>query len=135
VITDDFGYVREIRVDAEPVAGGWTWKAFKAPVRVLRELHTLWMRRGRRDVDPESLVNEYFRRGGRARGVRAGVSYARVDPSLDRREALRVVTRAEQDQAVDIGPYLEPERAGAWSLGRAQPLPPAGGNPTSPNAA
>jgi hypothetical protein len=48
---------------------------------------------------------------------------------------LRLMTRIEQEQAVDIGPYLELERAGVWSLGRAQPLPPPGDSPTSPSAA
>lgn len=135
VVLDDFGYLREIRSDAVPAAGAWTWRAFKAPVRVLRELHTLWLRRDRRDDEIESLVNEHFRRGGRARGVRAGASYRRFDAALDRREALRLMTDVEQEQAVDIGPFLEPERAGVWSLGRAQPLPPPGDNPTSPSAA
>jgi len=135
VVLDDFGYVRELRRDAAAEAGGWTWRAFKAPVRVLRELHTLWLRRNRRDTEIESLANEHFRRGGRARGVRAGTSYLRLDGAQERREALRLMTRVEQDQAVDIGPYLEPERAGVWALGRAQPLPPSGDNPTSPTAA
>ena len=136
VVTDDFGYVREIRPNAATAApGGWTWRAFKAPVRVLRELHMLWQRRDRRDGEIESLMNEHFRRGGRARGVRAGTSHLRFDGAMERREALRVMARAEQEQAVDIAPYLEPERAGVWALGRAQPLPPAGNNPTSPSAA
>lgn len=134
VVLDDYGYVREIRVEAS-TSGAWTWRAFKAPVRVLRELHMLWLRRERRDGTIESLANEHFRRGGRARGVRAGSSYLRMDSTVDRREALRLMTPVEQDQAVDIGPYLEPERAGVWSLGRAQPLPPSGDNPTSPSAA
>ena len=134
VVTDDFGYVREIRSDAQ-TASAWTWRAFKAPVRVLRELHTLWLRRDRRDTEIESLANEHFRRGGRARGVRAGSSYLRMDTSVNRSEAIRLTTRVEPDHAVDIGPYLEPERAGVWALGRAQPLPPSGDNPTSPSAA
>lgn len=134
VVQDDLGYVREIRSEAAAGANAWTWRAFKAPVRVLRELHTLWLRRNRRDTELESLVNEHFRRGGRARGVRAGSSYRQLDASLDRRE-VRLVARGEPDQAVDIGPYLEPERAGVWALGRAQPLPPPGDNPTSPSAA
>jgi glucose-1-phosphate thymidylyltransferase len=135
VVMDDFGYVREIRSEATTATGAWTWRAFKAPVRVHRELHTMWLRRDRRDIGIESLVNEHFRRGGRARGVRSGTSYLRLGATLDRREALRLMTRVDQDQAVDIGPYLEPERAGAWSLGRAQPLPPPGDHPTSPSAA
>ena len=136
VVLDDFGYVREIRPEAPvPLGSAWTWRAFKAPARVLRELHTLWLRRDRRDSAVESLANEHFRRGGRARGVRAGSSYFRVDSSTDHHEALRLMTRAEQDQAVDIGPYLEPERAGAWALGRAQPLPSSRDHPTPPTAA
>ena len=135
VVMDDFGFVREIRTQTPSLRGAWTWRAFKAPVRVLRELHTLWLRRERRDGEFETLANEHFRRGGRARGVRAGTSYLRVDAAIDRREALRLLTRAEQEQAVDIAPYLEPERAGVWALGRAQPLPPPGNNPTSPSAA
>jgi glucose-1-phosphate thymidylyltransferase len=135
VVMDDFGYVREIRSDAADARSAWTWRAFKAPVRVLRELQTLWLRRDRRDTQIETLVNEHFRRGGRARGVRAGSSYLPFDASPDRREALQLMTQVAQDQAVDIGPYLEPERAGVWSLGRAQPLPPSGDNPTSPSAA
>jgi glucose-1-phosphate thymidylyltransferase len=134
VVMDDFGYVREIRTDVTDGKGAWTWRALKAPVRVLRELHTLWMRRDRRDQDIEPLANEHFRRGGRARGVRAGSSYLRLDASLDRREALRLMTPVV-DQPVYIGPFLEPERAGVWSLGRAQPLPPSGDHPTSPSAA
>ena len=135
VVMDDYGYVREIRPETSAGSAAWTWRAFKAPVRVLRELHTLWMRRDRRDREIESLANEHFRRGGRARGVRAGASYLRLDAAEHRQETMRVMTRVEQDQAVDIAPYLELERAGVWSLGRATPLPPPGDNPTSPSAA
>jgi hypothetical protein len=135
VVTDDFGFVREIRPGSSERPAAWTWRAFKSPLRVLRELHTLWLRRDRRDDELEPLVNEYFRRGGRARGVRAGASYQRLDASVEAQDIVRSIARVQQEQAIDIAAYLEPERSGVWALGRAQPLPPRGDNPTSPTAA
>jgi dTDP-glucose pyrophosphorylase len=91
VITDEDGGVREIRVKQKDAGSAWVWGAFKAPRRVLGELHELWQRRDPPDEYIGTLVNEYLARGGRATGVRAGKAYVDVGTLNGYREAVRLL--------------------------------------------
>lgn len=123
IAIDDLGYVREIAGESA-ASRPWAWGALRAPARVLRELHMLWLRRDRRDRDLEPLVNEFIRRGGRVRGVRAGQAYQCLETAADYRELERLAEASPRNELVDTSPLFEGERAGVWALGRAQPLPP-----------
>ena len=74
VVTDGAEVV-EIEVKSPAPRTCWVWGAFRMPARVLRELHALWSEPGRGDEYVGTLVNAYLRRGGTARGVRAGDQY------------------------------------------------------------
>lgn len=78
VVLDEADGVREIQVKSPNANSHWIWGAFKLPGRTLRALRDLWLETGRRDEYIGTLVNEYLRRGGRARGVRAGRAYVDV---------------------------------------------------------
>src|SRR5690606_1702784 len=78
VILDDDGWVLEIQVKDPAPRSHWVWGAFKLPGSTLRELFELWCERGRRDEYIGTLVSEYLRRGGRARGSRGGTAYVDV---------------------------------------------------------
>jgi len=67
--------VLEVQVKARQPSTNWVWGAFRMPGRVFQELHALWCAPGRGDEYIGTLVNEYLRRGGRARGIRAGERY------------------------------------------------------------
>lgn len=134
VSVDDLGYVREIARECAP-SHRWGWGALRAPARVLREMHILWLRRDRRDRELEPLVNEFVRRGGRVKGVRAGQSYHCLDSAADQRELIRLVTTSRQEQPADANSFFEGERAGVWALGKAQPLPAPDNAPHPPPAA
>jgi len=67
--------VIEIQVKARQPASRWVWGAFRMPGRVFQELHAIWSEPRRGDEYFGTLVNEYLRRGGTARGVRAGEQY------------------------------------------------------------
>lgn len=133
ITIDDLGYVREIASECAP-SHRWGWGALRAPARVLRELHILWLRRDRRDRELEPLVNEFVRRGGRVKGVRAGQSYHCLDSAADQRERMRLVAASQQEDLPDSSIFFEGERAGVWSLGKAQPLPVPGDAPPPPAA-
>lgn len=96
VVTDEAGRVREIRVKRQGAPGPWIWGAVRAPAAVLRELHGLWLERGRRDEYLGTLVNAYLARGGEARAVRAGRSYVDVGTLNGYRAALELL-RADPD--------------------------------------
>lgn len=134
VTVDDLGYVREIASDGA-ASHRWGWGALRAPARVLREMHILWLRRVRRDREIEPLVNEFVRRGGRAKGVRAGQSYHCLDTAADQRDLIRLVAASQQEEVADANLFFEGERAGVWSLGKAQPLPSPDNAPPPPSAA
>jgi glucose-1-phosphate thymidylyltransferase len=91
VITDDAGNVRDVQVKTPQPTSCWVWGAFKSPLSVMRELERLWIERGRRDQYLGTLVNQYLARGGRAIGVRAGVSYVDVGTLHGYREALTLL--------------------------------------------
>lgn len=101
VITDDAGRVREIQVKSPQAASRWVWGAFRAPVRVMHALHTLWRQRGLQDEYIGTLVNAWLATGGEARAVRAGESYVDVGTLHGYREAMHLL--AGKDAALRTG--------------------------------
>jgi glucose-1-phosphate thymidylyltransferase len=98
VVTDGDGRVREVQVKRDDAESSWVWGAFKLPGSVLRELHALWLRRGREDEYIGTLVNAWLAEGGEARGVPAGEAYVDVGTLNGYREAIQVLARrGEQD--------------------------------------
>jgi glucose-1-phosphate thymidylyltransferase len=92
VVMDSNGSVEEIQVKDVAARSTWVWGAFKMPGHVLRDLHTLWQTRDRRDEYVGTLVNAWLSAGGRARGVAAGVSYVDVGTVKGYREAVALLT-------------------------------------------
>jgi dTDP-glucose pyrophosphorylase len=97
VVTDAHGRVEEIQVKAAEPRSEWVWGAFRMPSRVFRELHGLWQ--GRADEYVGTLVNEYLRRGGRARGVPAGQVYYDVGTLQGYRAAIASLADDRRDGA------------------------------------
>jgi len=91
VVTDAAGRVREIQVKQPGAESHWVWGAFKLPVAILRELHELWLERGRRDEYIGTLVNAWLARGGEALGIPAGESYVDVGTLHGYREAIHLL--------------------------------------------
>jgi dTDP-glucose pyrophosphorylase len=87
VVMDENDNVREIQVKKAGAQSNWIWGAFKMPVSTLRELFDLWCERGRTDVYVGTLVNHWLERGGKAKAVRAGISYVDVGTLHGYREA------------------------------------------------
>ncbi|HEY0418151.1 MAG TPA: sugar phosphate nucleotidyltransferase [Acetobacteraceae bacterium] len=98
VVTDAAGRVREIQVKSDRASCNWIWGAFKAPARILHDLHRLWQERERQDEYIGALVNAWLAEGGgernRAFGVRAGEAYVDVGTLGGYREALRLLGAA-----------------------------------------
>lgn len=92
VITNAANDVLEIRVKWPEPETRWVWGAFQMPVRILRELHALWIERDRQDEFFGTLVNEYLKRGGRATAVRAGEVYSDVGTLQGFHEAIKVLS-------------------------------------------
>lgn len=91
VVLDDSGRVLEIQVKESSPRSHWVWGAFKLSGGTLRELFDLWCERERRDEYIGTLVSEYLRRGGEARGVRGGTAYVDVGTLHGYREAIRLL--------------------------------------------
>lgn len=94
VETDETGRVRRILVKQPESPTKWIWGAFKMPGRVLRDLHQLWLRRGREDEYLGSLVNAYLAAGGEAMGIPAGTAYVDVGTLEGYRSALRLLQQS-----------------------------------------
>jgi glucose-1-phosphate thymidylyltransferase len=92
VVTDEAGQVLDIQVKSPHPTSTWVWGALKAPAPVFRELSRLWERRGYQDQYLGTLVNQYLNEGGKALGVRAGLSYVDVGTLHGYREALRLLS-------------------------------------------
>ena len=95
VVTDGEGRVEQIQVKAAAPRTAWVWGAFRMPGAVFRELHELWTGRG--DEYVGTLVNEYLRRGGRARGMRAGQVYYDVGTLQGYRAAIASLADDRRD--------------------------------------
>jgi glucose-1-phosphate thymidylyltransferase len=99
VVSGADGFVREIQVKQPSPDSSWIWGAFKMPGRVLRDLHELWIARGKRDEYMGTLVNAYLARGGRAVGVRAGEAYVDVGTLDGYRQAIKVLAERPRGRA------------------------------------
>jgi glucose-1-phosphate thymidylyltransferase len=94
VALDDRDQVVEIRVKQSNPGTRWIWGAFKMPGRVLHELHSLWLARGRSDEYIGTLVNAYIAAGGTAIGCKAGESYYDVGTLHGYHAAISMLERA-----------------------------------------
>ena len=111
VTTDESGRVREIHVKRADAESRWIWGAFRMPGQVFRDLHQLWLERGRGDEYVGTLVNAYIARGGEALGIRAGHSYVDVGTLNGYREAMRLLNESARDAALPtLVPHLERAR-------------------------
>jgi glucose-1-phosphate thymidylyltransferase len=91
VVSDDDGRVREIQVKRADASSRWIWGAFKAPGRILRELHALWQEPSRGDTYVGTLVNAWVARGGSAKAIRTGTGYVDVGTMHGYRDAMRLL--------------------------------------------
>lgn len=92
VLTAPDGRVRRILVKQSDPGTSWIWGAFKLSGSTLRDLHDLWLVRGRADEYVGTLVNAWLERGGTAVGVPAGEAYVDVGTLHGYREAIRVLS-------------------------------------------
>ena len=96
--------VREIQVKREHATSQWVWGAFKMTGRILKNLYAVWRERDRQDEYVGTLVNAWLARGGRARGVRAGVSYVDVGTVRGYRQAIVLLSeRGNADPSAIAG--------------------------------
>lgn len=93
VMTDEENDVMEIQVKSCHPGSQWIWGAFKMPGVVFHELYSLWRDRDRTDEYLGTLVNAWILRGGRAKGIRSGISYVDVGTLHGYREALRLLNQ------------------------------------------
>jgi dTDP-glucose pyrophosphorylase len=91
VVTDTDGHVVEIQVKQPSPTSNWVWGAFKMPVRIFTELHSLWIERGKTDEYMGTLVNAWLARGGKAFGVHAGEQYVDVGTVHGYRQAINLL--------------------------------------------
>lgn len=116
VVTDAAGRVQQIHVKSAQACSRWVWGAFRAPVRVMQDLHLLWQRRGLQDEYVGTLVNAYIAAGGQACAVQAGGSYVDVGTLHGYREAMHLLADAgalagRSDRSTVAGrsqPQIEP---------------------------
>ncbi|MBV9969224.1 MAG: nucleotidyltransferase family protein [Xanthobacteraceae bacterium] len=78
VVLRSNGTVKEIQVKQREAQSRWIWGAFKMPARIFADLRALWLERECRDEYFGTLVNAYLAAGGRAVGVKGGISYVDV---------------------------------------------------------
>lgn len=98
VLTGNDNQVVEIQVKHGCPRSKWVWGAFKMPGTVFHELHALWRSRGCSDEYIGTLVNAWVGEGGRALGIRAGVSYVDVGSLNGYREAIRLLSSGPENR-------------------------------------
>jgi dTDP-glucose pyrophosphorylase len=91
VVSDAQGRVEEVQVKQPGASSHWVWGAFRLTGAILTELYALWCTRTPRDPYFGTLVNEYLRRGGSARAVRAGSQYFDVGTIDGYRHAMHLL--------------------------------------------
>lgn len=106
VVADVDGRVREIQVKAKDARSQWIWGAFRLSAQVLGDLCHLWRSRDPRDEYLGTLINEWLRRGGEARAIRAGEAYVDVGTLNGYREALQLLGPRPQE-ASPVATHLE----------------------------
>jgi dTDP-glucose pyrophosphorylase len=92
VVLDADDRVVEIQVKSTRATSHWIWGAFSMPGAVMRQLHALWVTRGRSDEYIGTLVNAWLAQGGTARAVRGGASYVDVGTVRGYREAMMLLS-------------------------------------------
>jgi dTDP-glucose pyrophosphorylase len=92
VLLDRDECVTEVQVKVPRPDSPWIWGAIKLPGAVYHSLHTLWVRRGRADVQVGTLINAYIAEGGVVKGVRRGTSYVDVGTVSGYVDALRTLS-------------------------------------------
>jgi len=102
VITDGSGRVAEIQVKSAQARSHWVWGAFRAPVRAMQALHTLWRQRGMQDEYLGTLVNAYIAAGGEVRAAQAGHSYVDVGTLHGYREAMHLLADADAPERREV---------------------------------
>ncbi len=85
-------HVSRIVVKEQNPGTEWIWGAFQLPGHLMRKLFDLWCERERRDEYFGTLVNEFIARGGEARAVKAGESYADVGTLRGFHEAIKTLS-------------------------------------------
>lgn len=100
VVLDASDRVQEIQVKRRGAASNWIWGAFAMPGRTLRELHELWVARGRTDEYVGTLVNAYLAQGGMATGVRYGESYVDLGTLHGYRAAMDLLSGSRSEPAL-----------------------------------
>lgn len=88
VLLDRAGRVTQIQVKTPSPATHWVWGAFKLTGAILRELHELWLMRGRADQFVGTLVNAYLAGGKEALGIMGGEEYVDVGTLSGYRQAV-----------------------------------------------
>ena len=121
VVLDGQGAVREIQVKQADAQTRWIWGAFKMTGTELRQLHALWLRRGRRDEYIGTLVNAWLAEGGRAVGVKSGLSYVDVGTLHGYRAAIGLLGDAAS--GADAGAAAAARVAIGWPAGRSSGAP------------
>lgn len=98
VLCDEGGHVRAVQVKDQAPQSHWVWGAFKMGARTARELHQLWVERGRRDEYVGTLVNAWLARGGRAMAVCTGQDYVDTGTVDGYRAAMSLLERASASE-------------------------------------
>ena len=78
VVSDDFGYVREVEVKRADAHSHWIWGAVTTTGRALHDLKLLWESRHREDEYLGYLLNAYIAAGNVVRSIAAGEIYMDV---------------------------------------------------------
>lgn len=103
VVTDRDARVIEVRVKDASLSHDWIWGAMKMTGAILRELHELWLARGRVDEYMGTLINAHVRKGGQALGIRAGDEYVDIGTPEGYRRAVEVFERRERQLSACAG--------------------------------
>mgnify|MGYP002780564871 CR=1 FL=1 len=127
VVTDEIGRVQEVQVKSREARSHWVWGAFGMPGHVLHSLHKLWREPGRGDEYVGTLVNAWLARGGVARGVRAGETYADVGTMQGWRAAVALLEHQPPEAANDAVPYRALQQRAVMAASAARADQPAAG--------
>ncbi len=98
VVIDANDQVIEIEVKVPQPRSSWIWGAVRMDGSTFHALHALWCEPGRHDEYLGTLINAYLSRGGRAVGIRAGLSYVDVGTLHGYREAIQLLGGRWSDQ-------------------------------------
>lgn len=109
VVTDGADEVIEIQVKVPQPRSSWIWGGVKMEASIFHELHSLWSDPKRKDEYLGTLINAYLARGGRAIGLRTGMSYVDVGTLHGYREAIQLLNARAPENG---SPQAQPESTG-----------------------